>query len=121
MSAAAWRAHKIPRCCSLLGDHVLGDLAALLGAGDRDLAVGGSGDIVRSVRDLDADAGHSLDLANGLAAAADDGADVGIWDLAVSINNQRLLNEDDSGNKQKEASLIFIGEKEPHCTIDCVK
>ena len=42
-------------------------------------------------------------------------ADVGIWDLAVSINNQRLLSEDDSGNKQKEASLIFIGEKEPHC------
>ena len=48
-------------------------------------------------------------------------ADVGIWDLAVSINNQRLLSEDDSGNKQKEASLIFIGEKEPHCTVDCVK
>ena len=37
--------------------------------------------------------------------------DVGIWDLAVSINNQRLISEDDSGNKQKEASLIFIGEK----------
>ena len=36
--------------------------------------------------------------------------DVGIWDLAVSINNQRLISEDDSGNKQKEASLIFIGE-----------
>ena len=36
--------------------------------------------------------------------------DVGIWDLAVSINNQRIINEDDSGNKQKEASLIFIGE-----------
>ena len=38
------------------------------------------------------------------------GGDVGIWDLAVSINNQRIINEDDSGNKQKEASLIFIGE-----------
>ena len=37
--------------------------------------------------------------------------DVGIWDLAVSINNQRLISEDDSGNKQKEASLIFIGKK----------
>ena len=36
--------------------------------------------------------------------------DVGIWDLAVSINNQRLISEDDSGNKQKEASLIFIGK-----------
>ena len=36
--------------------------------------------------------------------------DVGIWDLAVSINNQRLISEDDTGNKQKEASLIFIGE-----------
>ena len=44
--------------------------------------------------------------------------DVGIWDLAVSINNQRIINEDDSGNKQKEASLIFIGEtkdnQQPH-------
>ena len=48
-------------------------------------------------------------------------ADVGIWDLAVSINNQRLLNEDDSGNKQKEASLIFKGENELNCTVDCVK
>ena len=46
------------------------------------------------------------------------GGDVGIWDLAVSINNQRIINEDDSGNKQKEASLIFIGEtkdnQQPH-------
>jgi hypothetical protein len=35
--------------------------------------------------------------------------DVGIWDMAVSINNQRIISGDDSANKQKEASLIFIG------------
>ena len=37
--------------------------------------------------------------------------DVGIWDLAISINNQTIVSGKDSANKQKEASLVFIGSK----------
>jgi len=36
---------------------------------------------------------------------------VGIWDLAISINNQTIISGKDSANKQKEASLVFIGSK----------
>ena len=40
-------------------------------------------------------------------------SDVGIWDLAISINNQNLLSGQDSLslNKPKERSLVFIGSK----------
>ena len=40
-------------------------------------------------------------------------SDVGIWDLAISINNQNLLSGEDSLslNKPKERSLVFIGSK----------
>ena len=36
---------------------------------------------------------------------------MGIWDLAISINNQTIISGKDSANKQKEASLVFIGSK----------
>lgn len=38
-------------------------------------------------------------------------SDVGIWDLAISINNQKIINGEESINKQKETSLIFVGSK----------
>ena len=39
-------------------------------------------------------------------------SDVGIWDLAISINTQALLaGEGDSTNKPKERSLVMLGSK----------
>ena len=38
-------------------------------------------------------------------------SDVGIWDLAISINNQKIINGEESINKQKETSLIFVGNE----------
>jgi len=38
-------------------------------------------------------------------------SDVGIWDLAISVNNQKIINGEESINKQKETSLIFVGSK----------
>ena len=40
-------------------------------------------------------------------------SDVGIWDLAISLNNKKLLTEDEelSLNKPKERSLVFLGSK----------
>ena len=41
-------------------------------------------------------------------------SDVGIWDLAISINNQKILNGEESINKQRETSLIFVGRNFYH-------
>ena len=38
-------------------------------------------------------------------------SDVGIWDLAISINNKNLLSGQDDANKPKERSLVFVGSK----------
>ena len=38
-------------------------------------------------------------------------SDVGIWDLAISINNKNLLSGDADANKPKERSLVFVGSK----------
>ena len=39
-------------------------------------------------------------------------SDVGIWDLAISINTKALLaGEGDSTNKPKERSLVMLGSK----------
>lgn len=37
--------------------------------------------------------------------------DVGIWDLAISLQNQKSLTGEDSAARQKEASLVFLGSK----------
>ena len=37
--------------------------------------------------------------------------DVGIWDMAISVNNQRLLGGgEDFANKQSETSLVIVGK-----------
>ena len=38
-------------------------------------------------------------------------SDVGIWDLAISINNKNLLSGQADANKPKERSLVFVGSK----------
>jgi len=38
-------------------------------------------------------------------------SDVGIWDLAISSSNQKILSGEESINKPKETSLIFVGSK----------
>ena len=38
-------------------------------------------------------------------------SDVGIWDLAISINNKSLVSGEESVNKPKERSLVFLGSK----------
>ena len=38
-------------------------------------------------------------------------SDVGICDLAISINNKNLLSGEADANKPKERSLVFVGSK----------
>ena len=38
-------------------------------------------------------------------------SDVGIWDLAISINNQRLVSGEEGGGRPRERSLVFLGSK----------
>ena len=37
------------------------------------------------------------------------GMDTGIWDMAISINNERSLGGGDTRGNQKETTMVFAG------------
>ena len=38
-------------------------------------------------------------------------SDVGIWDLAISISNQKLLSGEEESGRPRERSLVFLGSR----------